>query len=85
MTAKDVIDLIVERAPRLRSAGVRNLEFDFDGCSVKLAIDPPEPLPPVLTSVSDEQREPTDPLYDPATFGRKSGTPGFDLAETEHE
>ena len=65
-----ILDLVLERAPKLRAAGV--LSVAIDGLSVTLA--PPEP-PPDMGSPEDEPSE-VDVLSDPATYGRRSGVPG---------
>lgn len=59
--ARQMMDLLIARAPKLRDAGVVYLELD--GCKVQLAPPEPKPLP-------DSKPQPTwsDPLDDPDTF-----------------
>ncbi len=72
--AAELIDLIAERAPKLRDAGVRRLRLE----DLELELAPPEVE--VAGDADDDedeqQREPRHPFYDPATFGRRRGVPG---------
>ena len=75
--SRAALDLLTECAPALRRAGVREIDLDQDGKVRRAVFAPPDPEP------SDNDGEPaaptdTDPLYDPATFGR-SKVPGSAL------
>lgn len=83
MTPAELLDLIISRAPQLRTAGVRMVQLMGED-HVSFSMEPPEPAPPVgARTDEDEQPEPEDPLDDPATFGRKRGTPGFDISDLD--
>lgn len=76
-----VLDLVAQHAPRLRAAGV--LELDITGLfSFKLA--PAEVVEPALVvgksdrADDDIDHPDTNPWNDPATFGRSKGVPGKD-------
>lgn len=83
MTAKpkaspaELLDLIAQKAPELRKAGVRAVTLDGDGFRVELErhVDEPAPAP----AKQDEVVEPADPWNDPATYGLPPGSkvPGF--------
>lgn len=63
MTASDLLTLIVERAPKLREAGV--LSVEVEGLKATLApIQAPE-----VESGDETPEEQFDVLSDPATFG----------------
>lgn len=70
---------VVEFAPRLRAAGVRNVTLP-DGGTISLA--PPD-APPSPAPSPAPAPELFDPLNDPATFGGK--LPGYDLSNLERE
>jgi hypothetical protein len=70
-TAAELLDLIIDRAPRLRLAGVSSVELEH----VSFALTPPEP-PDVTTTEDDEDDAPRDALHDPATYGRRKRVPG---------
>lgn len=66
--AEELLDLIVERAPTLRAAGIRSV--NLGGASFALA-------PAELAESADEtepEEGPGDVLHDPATFGLMPGT-----------
>jgi hypothetical protein len=67
LSASELVDLIVKRAPDLRKAGV--LDITIDGFQAKLA--------PHQESVPIEQEKrgerPVDPLVDPHTYGLAAG------------
>jgi hypothetical protein len=81
----DVLDAVIARAEMLRTRGVRVVQVD----GFRIELDPPEPaITPAMVAeaiASQEQTDEIDPLDDPATFGRKSGTPGFDISDTPDE
>lgn len=66
--AEDLLDLIVERAPTLRAAGIRSV--NLGGASFTLA--PAE----IEESVDESEPEPgpSDVLHDPTTFGLMPGS-----------
>lgn len=75
MTTKDLaaqLDLVIDRAPALRRAGVARVALG----ELELELAPhveageAQPATPVV-------EEPADPLDDPMTFGRRTGVPGF--------
>ena len=85
MKAADLFDLIIEKAPRLRAAGVRMVELD----GLRVEIDPSyaEAAPTASRYAdddSDDELEP-EPLDDPATFGQRDHVPGFDLSEIDDD
>jgi hypothetical protein len=77
-----LLDLVISKARDLRAAGVIFVELD----KVKFAIAPP-PAPDIaLPAGTGEERPPSDPFRDPATFGMEGGTPGFGpMADPEPE
>jgi len=72
------LDAIVERAPRLRDGGVR--EVSIEGVSFRLA-EPPLPV----TEQPLQQSTRRDVANDPATYGLKEGDriPGIDWADPD--
>lgn len=79
MTFSDKLDLLIEKAPGLREAGVLN--FEIDGCKVELA-RPESKLPAELQALVDDdkaEREGADPMGLASTFGLPTGAalPGF--------
>jgi hypothetical protein len=70
-TAAELLDLIIERAPRLRSAGVRAVEIE----NVSFDLAPADP-PDVSIDIDDEDDAPRDALHDPHTYGRRKRVPG---------
>jgi hypothetical protein len=79
MTPADLLDLVIDRAPRLRASGVRCVQID----GLRVELDPVE-VAPVFQTISlgsEPEEQDIDPLFDPATYGRKSGTPGFDISD----
>lgn len=73
-----LIDLVIDRAPKLRAAGV----LELGAIGLKLA-----PLTPEADSggETDEEREAreeaqrrSNPWNDPATYGRENSVPGND-------
>lgn len=69
--AAELLDLIENRAPKLRDAGVRGV-VQLDGVRFSIG-DIPNDEPGI-----DEEEDEGDPLDDPATFGlsKKQGIPG---------
>lgn len=61
--AAELLDLIVERAPQLRAAGIRSV--NVGGASFTLA---PADLEPDMTD-SEPEEGPTDALHDPWAHG----------------
>lgn len=55
------LELLIERAPQLRRAGVTRIALE--GCTVDLA-----PVEPAAVHVPEEEAELLDPLDDPRTF-----------------
>jgi len=66
-----LLDLIADRAPGLRAAGV--LAIAVDGISAQLA---PADQPADDSGQDGQDEEEKGVLDDPATFGRKTGVPG---------
>ncbi len=64
--AAELLDLIIERAPGLRAAGIRAV--NLGGASFTLA--PPELGPTSEPDQKDEADPPADMLRDPWTHGR---------------
>lgn len=78
MTAPELLSLIEERAPRLRKAGVLEIELDMDDAGVKLKLAPE--LPDILDDPkATKQSASSNPLYDARTYGLPDGAelPGF--------
>lgn len=79
LVISDVLDAVIARAEKLRTVGVRVVQLD----GFRVELDPAEPaITPAMVAdaiAAQEQADESDPLDDPATFGRKSGTPGFDI------
>jgi hypothetical protein len=66
----ELLDLIIDRAPKLRAAGVSHVALD--GASFSLV-----PQETAAAPVDDDgDGESPDPLNDPATFGRTKSVPG---------
>ena len=78
----DVLTLIAERAPALRSSGVRSFVIG----DVRVDLEPAA-TPDYASAASDEDEdeEPSDPLDDPTTFGRPAGSrvPGYQRDDEE--
>ncbi len=74
-----VLSTVIKRAPGLRSAGVTTITID----GVSFALAPPEVVPTraAIDDVPDEDY--SDPLDDPKTYGRMTGTPGFQRPRNE--
>ena len=72
----DWLDLLIEKAPALREAGV--LEIELDGCTVSLApvAKEQEQWVPMPTTEEHSMGKHMDALDDPDTFDGK-GTQGF--------
>ncbi len=66
--------LVIEHAPRLRTAGVHSLSID----GVAMVLLPPEPPSPQV-SPPDEDEAPRDLLHDPSAYGlpEDAELPGF--------
>lgn len=83
-----LLDLVAAKARELRSAGVRQLELPN---LIRIELDAPDAGPLVeargvveMNVAGDEDL--SDPLNDPATFGRRDGKlPGFQLRKREAE
>lgn len=76
----DWLDLIAEKAPALRKAGVTSL--DLDGVCIELAPVEPEYAQPGkgIRELADEL---SNPLDDAATYGMPDGfVPGYHLVES---
>jgi hypothetical protein len=69
--AKALLDLIIDRAPKLREVGVTRVAIE--GASFDLA--PTEPAAAIADDDGDILDEELNPLDDPATFGRRRGIP----------
>lgn len=66
MTPEQWLQLVIDRAPELRSAGVDSISID--GASVHLL--PVEPEPPAVTAMpASADQQFLSPLDDPETFG----------------
>lgn len=59
----ELLDLLVERAPALRAAGVHRVELDA------MNFDLLPQLPEHGEAAGDKPQEHLDPMNDPATFG----------------
>ena len=78
MTPPELLDALLERAERLRAAGVVRVEMD--GLSFQLAATP---APTYVLTSKDEERpldddgspSDLDPELDPATYGLPPGSP----------
>lgn len=87
MAISNLLDEIIERASRMRAAGMRVIDLDLGGdglvSRLHVAIDPPEPtLTPAMVAdaiAASVDTPAVDPLDDPETYGRKSGAPGFNF------
>ncbi len=69
--AAELLDLIIDYAPRLRAAGIASVSVE--GASFTL-------LPEVISDERDVvviQEDDPDPLNDPLTFGRRAGVPSL--------
>lgn len=62
----EILDMIIDRAPRLRAAGIPHV--NIEGISFEVAGDPAPPKP-ADDQVSDDDDD-LNPLEDPTTFGR---------------
>lgn len=70
MSPPALLDALIERADRLRAAGVRRVELD----GLAFDLDPPEPL--AAGDAADEGGE--GAWNDPAQYGSRDGfVPGF--------
>lgn len=68
------LDLLIAKAPALRTAGVLAVELG----NVRFQMTPPEMQMPAQTTDRRTGPPPADPLDDPALFGRRDGSlPGF--------
>jgi hypothetical protein len=78
-TPAELLDLLVTRANALRASGVRRVELE--GLSFDLAAPEPDP-----SESGADEADGSDPLYDPATFGRRDGkVPGFQRQTRDEE
>jgi hypothetical protein len=68
--AAELLDLIIDRAPRLLESGIRGRVSIAGVVSFDLAGHDPE----ADESTPDQAQEPGDPLLDPATYGRPPGS-----------
>lgn len=88
MTAAELIDLLIAKGPALRATGIKRL--GFEGFDIEFADSTGEQSPalaskPEPTTYSDLP-DLTDPLDDPATFGRRDGSvPGFKRTSREED
>ncbi len=64
----ELLDLIIDRAPRLRSAGISSVNLE----SISFTLAPADA--PIEVAADDEDE--VDALHDPATFGRRKSVPG---------
>jgi hypothetical protein len=69
-----LIDLLINRAPAMRAAGILN--FSIADCSVSLAELPPAPLPAVKPTNTAVPGYPS-PLDDPSTYNLGGKVPGY--------
>lgn len=76
-TPAELLDLIADRAPALRRAGVTELELD--GFSIKLAPHEPEQIQHEATESEQSPARPQSLLDDPESYGLPPGSqvPGF--------
>ena len=65
-TAAELLDLLIDRAPKLRSAGYSKVALD--GMSFELRAPEPE-VQPSGNAHNDEDDDRRDALHDPDTFG----------------
>lgn len=81
LSAAALVDLIVERAPELRKAGV--LEIAIGDFKVSLAPHQAESA----STKADDEKMPVDPLLDPHTYGLPEGSkiPGLSHLEVVEE
>lgn len=70
--AAELLDLIADRAPKLRAAGIQRVALD--GFEAELAPAEPEAADDDPRLAEEEQDRGV--LDDPATFGRRTGVPG---------
>ena len=78
MSPSELIDLIIDRAPKLRSAGVRSLQLPG---AISIALDPPDDEPRTLLPIGFDDIPPDpepDPLEDPITYGTERA-PGYEF------
>ena len=66
-TAAELLQLLIEQAPKLREAGVAKV--DLECISFELLPLEPAPTPSKATDDDDEDEKPRDALYDKDTFG----------------
>jgi len=67
-SAAELLDLLIDRAPKLRKAGYRKVSLEN---AISFELEPLEPeAPPAAANAGDDQAEPSDPFHDPDTFGR---------------
>ncbi len=77
--AAELLDLIVDQAPRLRAAGIRAV--NLGGASFSLA---PAELEPDA-NVQDDEAGPADVLHDPWTHGRPAKGAPTSLTVRRHK
>lgn len=67
--ARELLDIILEKAPKLRAAGVQGVEID----GLKFALAAPEPDFTGDKAADDESEDDgmLSPLDDPRTFGKR--------------
>jgi hypothetical protein len=74
--ATELIALLTAQAPALRRAGVQSLSLGNLSVTLAPALD--EPIETLLVpSLDDADDDPRSIMSDPATYGRKSGVPGY--------
>lgn len=73
------LELIIEKAPQLRSAGVTSVELD--GVCVELAPQEPDYPQVAWKGFQESEEETAHPLNDPSTYGLRDGSqlPGYSL------
>ncbi len=71
LTPEQWLDLLIRKAPALRSAGVTTI--DLVGCRFEIS---PE-MPQLEQSDQGQQEHTLEPLDDPATYGRLGRVPGY--------
>lgn len=76
----DLLDLVAERAPKLRELGV--LAVDVGALRIELAPLVSDEMPDSETAdeiaAREEEKHRANPWNDPDTFGRRTGVPGHD-------
>lgn len=78
MTAPELVELLIRRAPELRRAGV--LQFPLEGGPVVLAPADPEQRTDATDKPPADFGPLLDPLDDPMTYGGGS-VPGYQIPE----